>query len=102
MLYNMTRNTGAAVTALLALSMIIGVSCQRKPAKVKRPNIVFIISDDHAFQAIGAYGGTLMPTPNIAPPSNAPSQNKVGGRTIALERSSRPLSTSDRSRPTAL
>ena len=32
---------------------------------VKQPNIVFIISDDHAFQAIGAYGGKLMPTPNI-------------------------------------
>jgi arylsulfatase A-like enzyme len=30
-----------------------------------QPNIVFIISDDHAFQAIGAYGGKLMPTPNI-------------------------------------
>jgi len=33
--------------------------------KAKQPNIVFIISDDHAFQAIGAYGGKLMPTPNI-------------------------------------
>jgi arylsulfatase A-like enzyme len=32
---------------------------------IKQPNIVFIISDDHAFQAIGAYGGKLMPTPNI-------------------------------------
>ena len=34
----------------------------------KRPNIVFIISDDHAYQAISAYGGRLAkvaPTPNI-------------------------------------
>lgn len=31
----------------------------------KQPNIVIIISDDHAFQAIGAYGNKLMPTPNI-------------------------------------
>jgi len=31
----------------------------------KRPNIVIIISDDHAFQAIGAYGNKLLPTPNI-------------------------------------
>jgi arylsulfatase A-like enzyme len=33
-----------------------------------RPNIVFIFSDDHAYQAIGAYGGRLKntaPTPNI-------------------------------------
>jgi arylsulfatase A-like enzyme len=34
----------------------------------KRPNIVFIFSDDHAFQAISAYQGPLAklaPTPNI-------------------------------------
>jgi len=33
-----------------------------------RPNILFIFSDDHAFQAISAYGGRLArvaPTPNI-------------------------------------
>ncbi|MEP6627370.1 MAG: sulfatase-like hydrolase/transferase, partial [Ginsengibacter sp.] len=31
----------------------------------QRPNIVVIISDDHAYQAISAYGGKLMKTPNI-------------------------------------
>lgn len=34
----------------------------------KRPNILFIISDDHAYQAISAYGGRfakVAPTPNI-------------------------------------
>jgi len=31
----------------------------------RRPNIIFILSDDHAYQAIGAYGSRLMPTPNI-------------------------------------
>lgn len=30
-----------------------------------RPNIVFIFSDDHAQQAISAYGSNLMKTPNI-------------------------------------
>ena len=30
-----------------------------------RPNIVFIFSDDHALQAIGAYGSTINKTPNI-------------------------------------
>ncbi len=34
-------------------------------ASVRRPNILIIISDDHAFQAIGAYGHGLAPTPNI-------------------------------------
>jgi len=33
--------------------------------KRKRPNIVFIFSDDHAYQAISAYGSTLAQTPNI-------------------------------------
>ena len=34
----------------------------------QRPNIVFIMSDDHAYQAVSAYGGEigrLAPTPNI-------------------------------------
>lgn len=31
----------------------------------QKPNIVFIISDDHAYQAIDAYGSTLASTPNI-------------------------------------
>ncbi|MEJ5960790.1 sulfatase family protein [Pedobacter immunditicola] len=31
----------------------------------KRPNIVIIISDDHAYQTISAYGSKLMQTPNI-------------------------------------
>jgi arylsulfatase A-like enzyme len=30
-----------------------------------RPNIIFIMSDDHAYQAIGAYGSVLNRTPNI-------------------------------------
>lgn len=31
----------------------------------QKPNIVIILSDDHAFQAISAYGGRLAQTPNI-------------------------------------
>ena len=31
----------------------------------KRPNIVFIMSDDHAYQAISAYSTKLIQTPNI-------------------------------------
>lgn len=43
-------------------------SCSSNKAEVKQPNIVFIMSDDHAYQAISAYGhpiGKLAPTPNI-------------------------------------
>lgn len=34
-------------------------------AAQQRPNIVLILSDDHAYQTIGAYGSTMMPTPGI-------------------------------------
>lgn len=34
-------------------------------ADVKQPNILFIFSDDHAFQAISAYGSKLNQTPNL-------------------------------------
>ena len=34
-------------------------------SQAKKPNIVIIISDDHAYQAISAYGSKLMQTPNI-------------------------------------
>lgn len=30
-----------------------------------RPNVLFIMSDDHANRTVGAYGGDLMKTPNI-------------------------------------
>ncbi|HWW40096.1 sulfatase [Pedobacter sp.] len=34
-------------------------------AQQEKPNVVIIISDDHAYQAISAYGSKLMPTPGI-------------------------------------
>ena len=40
----------------------------QQPVQAERPNIVFIMSDDHAYQAISAYGSELSklaPTPNI-------------------------------------
>ncbi|QMU30431.1 sulfatase family protein [Adhaeribacter radiodurans] len=33
--------------------------------KKKQPNILIIVSDDHAYQAISAYGSKLIQTPNI-------------------------------------
>src|SRR5690606_27931212 len=40
-------------------------SCEEKEEAPKRPNIVFIMSDDHAYQAISAYDNRLIETPNI-------------------------------------
>lgn len=50
------------IRSLAALVLLLGAL----PLKAqRRPNIVLIISDDHAFQAIGAYGGQHARTPNI-------------------------------------
>ncbi|WP_036691736.1 sulfatase family protein [Pedobacter glucosidilyticus] len=49
------------------LSMLLAFlthGCKSKEVK-KQPNIVIIISDDHSFQTIGAYGSKIIKTPNI-------------------------------------
>lgn len=35
------------------------------PTKIQRPNIVFIMSDDHGYQAISSYGSRVNQTPNL-------------------------------------
>lgn len=50
---------------LLAIASCGQQSSQKEAGKAERPNIIFILSDDHAFQAISAYGGRLVQTPNI-------------------------------------
>lgn len=46
-------------------SVFLGVKAQRTTGVPQRPNVVIIISDDHAYQTISAYGSKLMQTPNI-------------------------------------
>ncbi len=48
---------------LWALLATYIVSCT--PKETPKPNILFIMSDDHAYQAISAYGYGLNETPNI-------------------------------------
>ena len=52
-----------AVTLLTAGTGIAG--CSQKEREPEHPNILFIMSDDHAYQAISAYGFGLNETPNI-------------------------------------
>ncbi len=57
------RTLGAGAAALGLAS-----AQSRTAAAAERPNILWIYSDDHAYQAISAYGGRLekvAPTPNI-------------------------------------
>lgn len=49
-----------------ALAIVVVAGCAGQSfAKSDQPNIVFIFSDDHAYQAISAYGSRLAKTPNI-------------------------------------
>lgn len=53
---------------LFSIIAIAVVNCQvKKPEEVaeSRPNIIFIFTDDHALQAISAYGSVINQTPNI-------------------------------------
>ena len=45
--------------------IIIIYSCSYSDKQNERPNILFIMSDDHAYQAISAYDQSLIETPNI-------------------------------------
>lgn len=51
-----TRTVGSSLIILFL------ISCSERQAP---PNIIFIMSDDHAYQAISAYGHGLNHTPNI-------------------------------------
>ncbi len=44
---------------------LIGLTVNLFAQSPKRPNIIFIMSDDHAYQAISAYDQRLISTPNI-------------------------------------
>ncbi|MGA8852961.1 MAG: sulfatase-like hydrolase/transferase, partial [Christiangramia sp.] len=73
-MYKLRSQTKMLFPLLFILSFIF-LGCnegkgndQKGDPEIKRPNIVFIMSDDHAAQAISAYGhpvSQLAPTPNI-------------------------------------
>jgi arylsulfatase A-like enzyme len=70
-LERLPKKTLATVTLLLAIGFGFLPPIARvhaaNPAPARRPNILFIFSDDHAYQAISAYNDPrrLLSTPNI-------------------------------------
>ena len=55
------------ITYILLLGFVV-VSCTKPNNKQARPNIIWLFSDDHAYQALGAYADRfqqLNPTPNL-------------------------------------
>src|SRR5438309_1312258 len=55
--------TGLRLGAALVAALLSIASAQA--ADATRPNILFIFSDDHAYQAISAYGSKINQTPNL-------------------------------------
>ncbi|MBW3470167.1 sulfatase family protein [Arthrospiribacter ruber] len=59
------KNSRILLFAFLLTALISCSSEKPETHKKERPNIIFIMSDDHAYQAISAYENTLIETPNI-------------------------------------
>ena len=57
-------NTSKILLFLTTSSILFSCKTEEKELAT-RPNILFIMSDDHAYQAISAYSNTLIQTPNI-------------------------------------
>ena len=53
------------IHSIVLLLLIFTFSCTTNDQSQDRPNILFIMSDDHAYQAISAYDDKLIETPNI-------------------------------------
>jgi arylsulfatase A-like enzyme len=53
-----------ALVTVIATLLVLPHAAPAQP-QPSRPNILFIITDDHAYQAISAYGSKLNQTPNI-------------------------------------
>lgn len=55
----------AIAVSLLPSALLAGPKKNIGKDAPKRPNIVFIMSDDHSYQTIGCYGHKLIKTPNL-------------------------------------
>jgi arylsulfatase A-like enzyme len=53
------------LTVGIAFCFVVSVSCFATGEPAERPNILFIMTDDHGYQAVSAYGSNRNETPNI-------------------------------------
>jgi arylsulfatase A-like enzyme len=62
---SLITHNSSLITTLTVFLFIVLVSKVSNVAAQQRPNIILIVSDDHAYQAISAYGSKLVQTPGI-------------------------------------
>src|SRR5690554_2886400 len=61
-----SRKNHTLILPLVLLGMLaLGCNTSTEQSAESPPNIIFIMSDDHAYQAVSAYGHGLNETPNI-------------------------------------
>jgi arylsulfatase A-like enzyme len=70
--YNLSLLLNLLARLAIGLFLVDGLACGETPPANsdgsipgQRPNIIFILSDDHACSAISAYGSVIAQTPNI-------------------------------------
>ena len=54
-----------SINQALVVATILTLFCAFAASAGERPNIVFILSDDHAVRAVSAYDNGVVETPNI-------------------------------------
>lgn len=65
---NSSLSNLSVVTGSMLCTLFASCTGNGKAVQSERPNIIHIMTDDHAFQALSAYGGAISkiaPTPNI-------------------------------------
>ena len=59
------KKAGSAVASAAMLSVLPCFSASSDEPATERPNIIFIMADDHSANAVGCYGSKINKTPNI-------------------------------------
>jgi arylsulfatase A-like enzyme len=54
-----------AMLLLMGMCLSVALTAARSPAPADRPNILFIMTDDHAAHALSCYGSKVNQTPNL-------------------------------------
>jgi arylsulfatase A-like enzyme len=58
-------NLKSIISLVMTGTLLLSCRTDKPKFPQSRPNIVFIMSDDHAYQAISAYGSDIIQTPHI-------------------------------------